>query len=189
MSTIKGNRSKYPPARTSSTGTKQILIADDNRDDHLFIVMAAEKAGVPVEFQFVNDGSEVMTHLSRIDSIAELPDVIVLDLRMPRMNGHRTLQLLKADPVYMEIPVVILTTSSSESDKQRSEGLGANIFMTKPSGFWSMVELVQELSDFAVGQTSFKDHLLSAEPSNNRDHDGLSFDDPDEADTTDRWTH
>lgn len=132
----------------------RVLMADDSRNEHLLMLMAAEEATVPMEFQFVDDGSALLSHLARARGAGELPDLIVLDLRMPVLDGHSTLMSLKSDPTLWEIPVVVFTTSTSTSDVERSLGLGAAFVRVKPSGFIPMMEFVRELHAVCVsGET------------------------------------
>lgn len=128
----------------------RILMADDSRNEHLLMLMAAEEVSVPMELQFVDDGSALMDHFSKARASVELPDVIVLDLRMPILDGHSTLVSLKSDPELCRIPVVVFTTSTSASDVQRSLDYGASFVRLKPSGFLPMMAFVRELHALCV---------------------------------------
>ena len=138
-----------------------VLMADDSQNDHLLMLMAAEEAGISINFEFVDDGAQLLCQLSKARSISALPDLIVLDLRMPHVDGTRSLEILKSDPIYAEIPVVILTTSSSDHDRKICMELGADAFWTKPSSFFSTGELVREIRDFASGRSGYRDVLRS----------------------------
>lgn len=126
------------------------MMADDSRNEHLLMLMAAEEASVPMEFQFVDDGSALLDHLSQTRSATELPDLVVLDLRMPIMDGHSTLLSMKADPALWQVPVVVFTTSTSNTDVQRSLDYGAAFVRVKPSGFIPMMDFVRELHHLCV---------------------------------------
>jgi CheY-like chemotaxis protein len=134
-----------------------IVMADDDRNDQLLMVMAAEETGQPLEFRFVDDGSELLMLLSGISRLDDLPDAIVLDLRMPVLDGHRTLDRLQSHPVFWQIPVVVFSTSSRHQDMCMSRDLGARDFETKPSDFGGMVSFVHRLSQIALERLPFRD--------------------------------
>jgi CheY-like chemotaxis protein len=146
-----------PDASRTMDKTLRIVMADDDRNDQLLMVMAADEAGYPLEFRFVDDGSELLTMLSSTANLDELPDAIVLDLRMPVLDGHRTLDRLQAHPVLWQIPVVIFTTSSRSQDMCLSRDLGAREFETKPSDFGGMVSFVHRLAAIATGRLPYLD--------------------------------
>ena len=130
----------------------RILVVDDDPDDQLLIREALDEARVQTDVQVVNDGLELLDYLrrggrfSRIDT--PQPDLILLDLNMPRMGGHEVLQTLKADPELRKIPIVVLTTSKRDEDVQRSYEFGANTFITKPNSFPELVDVVQALEKY-----------------------------------------
>ncbi len=141
----------------------KVVMADDDRNDQLLTVMAAEEASHPIDFQFVDDGSDLMIMLSLINDLEELPDLIVLDLRMPRMDGHRTLDRLQAHPVFWQIPVLVFSTSSRQADMTLSLDLSARRFETKPPDFSGMVKFIHRLVKVASERQPYEDHdcLLS----------------------------
>jgi two-component system, response regulator len=130
----------------------RILVVDDDPDDQLLIREALAEARVQTDVQVVNDGLELLDYLrrggrfSRVD--APQPDLILLDLNMPRMGGHEVLQNLKTDPQLRQIPIVVLTTSKREEDVRRSYDFGANTFISKPNSFPDLVEVVQALEKY-----------------------------------------
>ena len=134
-----------------------VIMADDDRNDQLLMVMAAEEAGEPINFQFVDDGSDLMILLAGVTSIDDLPDLIVLDLRMPRLDGHRTLDRLQAHPVLWQVPVIVFSTSNRLRDEALSLDLGARAFETKPSSFSGMVSFVHRISSLAAQRREFED--------------------------------
>ncbi len=146
----------------------KIVMADDDRNDQLLTVMAAEEAGHPIDFRFVDDGSDLMMMLSLINDLEDLPDLIVLDLRMPRLDGHRTLDRLQAHPVFWQIPVLVFSTSSRQADATLSLDLGARRFETKPPDFGGMVNFIHRLVKVASERQPYEDHdhLLSDGRSN-----------------------
>lgn len=135
----------------------KVVMADDDRNDQLLTVMAAEETGHQINFQFVDDGSDLMMLLSVINRLDDLPDVIILDLRMPRLDGHRTLDRLQAHPVFWQIPVLVFSTSSRRADILLSLDLGARRFETKPDDFSGMVEFIHRLVGVARDRQPYED--------------------------------
>lgn len=126
-----------------------ILVADDDPDDVLLLKEALGEAGKGCQIRSVADGQELMDYLSGGEkSGVPRPDLILLDLNMPRMNGFEVLQELKADPLYRKIPVVIWTTSRREEDVTKTYYLGCNSYMTKPSSFDDLVRKMKGLLDY-----------------------------------------
>ena len=130
-----------------------ILMADDDPDDQLLTREALEENRLDNEILFVNDGIELLDYLYRRGRFAEpnaapRPDLILLDLNMPRMDGREALAHIKADPMLRRIPVVVLTTSKAEEDILRSYDLGVNSFVVKPVTFEGLVAAVRTLTDY-----------------------------------------
>lgn len=127
-----------------------ILLAEDNPADVRFTQEAFKEAKVINSLHVVPDGVEAMDFLYRRGkySEAERPDVILLDLNMPRKNGYEVLAEIKADPDLKRIPVVILTTSEAESDVLKTYNLHANCYITKPVGLDQFIEVVQTIESF-----------------------------------------
>ena len=130
-----------------------ILMVDDDVDDKLLTEKALEKNRVINPLVFLADGEELMDYLSRKNKYANLsgtpkPCFILLDLNMPRMDGREALKLLKSDPEFRKIPVVVLTTSKAEEDILRSYDLGANSFITKPVNFNDLVAMMDSLKNY-----------------------------------------
>ena len=133
------------PATGAGAQPLQILMADDDPNEHLLTVLAAEESGIAAEFTFVDDGTELLIALNRSLETNELPDLILLDLRMPRLDGHRTLTQLQAHPVLWQIPVVVFSTSTRREDIEKSFRSGARWVETKPGEFSGMVDFVKSL--------------------------------------------
>lgn len=130
-----------------------ILIAEDDPDDRELIKEAFAEAGVEEGLRFVNDGAELMEYLQRSGAYtqtidAPAPDLILLDLNMPRMDGREALRQIKSDPHLRSIPVVALTTSSAEEEVTRSYADGVNSFVTKPVSYRKLVEHVQMIKTY-----------------------------------------
>jgi two-component system, chemotaxis family, response regulator Rcp1 len=98
----------------------------------------------------VPDGVEALKYLRRENgySDAERPDLILLDLNLPRMTGHEVLEEVKSDPLLRKIPIVVLSTSGAAEDVARSYDLHANVFVTKPVDFDRFTDVVRQIDDF-----------------------------------------
>ena len=126
-----------------------ILIADDDEDDYLLILEALKEAGMDdTAVHWVKDGIETMEYLSsRLNgnngSSGQLPSVILLDLNMPRKDGREALEEIKSHPSFRKIPVIIMTTSSADTDVTKSYDLGVNSFIQKPDRFQDLLEIVR----------------------------------------------
>ncbi|MBW4690952.1 MAG: response regulator [Lyngbya sp. HA4199-MV5] len=129
-----------------------LLAADDNPDDRLLIQEAWQEVS-PVELQIVGNGEELMDFLYRRGQYADSttpssPNLILLDLNMPRKNGYEALQEIKTAPALKKIPVVVLTTSIAKADIDRSYELGASGHITKPNSFDEFTEQMQALYSY-----------------------------------------
>lgn len=127
-----------------------ILLVEDNADDLEMTLHALRRGKVANHIQVVRDGAEALDFLfckgAFADrSIAAMPKVIMLDLKLPKVDGKEVLRLIKADPRTRSIPVVILTSSKEQRDVEESYALGVNSFIVKPVSFDSFVKAVQEL--------------------------------------------
>ncbi len=141
-----------------------ILMADDDAEDRGFAHEALEKARLSNDFHTVEDGVELLDYLFRrgayVDpGTAPRPGIILLDLKMPRMDGFEALERIKADPSLARIPVVVLTTSGADEDIARSYDLGASSFIRKPVNFQGLVDAIQ-----ALGRYWFEIVELPADP-------------------------
>lgn len=130
--------------------TKPILLVEDNPDDVDLTIMALEKSRVSNEVVVVHDGVEALDYLFGTGDFAGrdsnvMPQVILLDLNMPRMDGLEFLRQIRADERTKLLPVVILTTSNEDRDRIASYKLGANSFVRKPVDFQQFVAAVQQL--------------------------------------------
>ncbi|MFZ0533581.1 MAG: response regulator [Anaerolineales bacterium] len=131
------------------------LMADDDPDDRLLIKEAFQESLVSNSIYFVEDGVELLDYLRRQDKFANpsdapAPDLILLDLNMPRKDGREALAEIKSDPHLRYIPVVVLTTSKAEEDIMRSYDIGAASYITKPVTFDGLVESIKGLGQYWV---------------------------------------
>ena len=129
-----------------------LLVADDNPDDRLLVQEAWHEVS-PIELYLVENGEELMDFLYHRGPYAgltalSLPSLILLDLNMPRKNGHEALQEIKGVPNLKKIPVIVLTTSTLKSDIDRSYELGASGHITKPNSFDELIEQMQALYSY-----------------------------------------
>ena len=131
-----------------ATKRVRIVMVDDDPSEHVLMLSAAEAADRQPDFTFFEDGADALLHLVGAPE-ADLPDVIVLDLRMPGLDGHRTLDELQADPELSKVPVVVFTSSPRIDDIRTSIDRGAVSYVVKPSGFAEMVSNVNDLCDLA----------------------------------------
>ena len=131
-----------------NTQPMEILLVEDNEDD----ILLEQEALVEVELvnlmYVVRDGEEAMAYLRREGKYqnAQLPGLILLDINMPKKNGFEVLNEIKADPALMHIPIVMLTTSDSESDIVKSYAKGACSFITKPMDFDKFREVIRQFA-------------------------------------------
>lgn len=131
-----------------------ILIADDDMDDRLFMEQALRQCGYTQYIQFVEDGEYLMEYLHRRGEFNEInapwPNLVILDLNMPRKNGFQVLREIKDDPDLRRLPVVVMTTSSADDDVVKTYNLGVNSFVTKPFNFNRLVEIVSSLKTYWI---------------------------------------
>lgn len=130
-----------------------LLIAEDDPDDRLIMTEVLAESGLGTKFRFLEDGTQVMDYLHRRGEfssppIAPRPSLILLDLNMPRKDGREVLQEIKTHPDLRCIPVVVLTTSQAEEDMKRSYELGANSYITKPTSFERLEELMRAVHHY-----------------------------------------
>lgn len=126
---------------------KAVLMADDDADDCMLAAEAFVESGGKAAFDCVTDGNELLLYLferSNSDSKG-LPDLILLDLNMPRKDGREALLEIKSRPDLRHIPIVILSTSKEERDIEFTTKAGAKSFITKPSSFGEWVEIMSVL--------------------------------------------
>jgi CheY-like chemotaxis protein len=128
-------------------------MAEDDVEDQILVKRAFQKARVINGLIFVNNGEELMQYLRREGpfAAARRPDLILLDLNMPRKDGREAMQEIKSDPELRSIPIVVLTTSAADEDIGRSYDLGASSYVQKPVTFEKMVEVVETLGKYWTG--------------------------------------
>jgi chemotaxis family two-component system response regulator Rcp1 len=128
----------------------QILMVEDNPDDIELTVEALKDARVGNSLSVVKDGEEALSYLHCQGKYQQAvrPDLILLDLNMPKKDGRDVLREIKTDPHLKRIPVVILTTSQAEEDILHTYDLHANCYITKPVDFNQFLKVVRSIEDF-----------------------------------------
>jgi CheY-like chemotaxis protein len=137
-----------------------VLLVEDDPGDVLMTREAFEENKVANRLAVVSDGAEAMQYLRREGEYAEAPtpDLVLLDLNLPRMDGREVLAAMKSDEALRSIPVVVLTTSEAEEDVLRSYSLHANAYVTKPVDFSRFIEVVRQIDDFFVSVVRLPRH-------------------------------
>ena len=138
----------------------EVLLVEDDAGDVMMIREAFEENKLRNRLNVVSDGVEAMEFLRREGPYVDAPrpDLILLDLNLPRRDGREVLSDVKGDESLRSIPVVVLTTSSAEEDILRSYNLHANAFVTKPVDFDSFIEVVRQIDDFFVSVVKLPPH-------------------------------
>jgi len=132
-----------------SEDQRTILMADDDEEDCFLAKETLEASGVMAVLSTVEDGIQLMNHLlpNSPSKTNKLPNLILLDLNMPRKDGREALVEIRAEPTLKNIPIVILTTSQEEEDISFAMRAGADLFMTKPATFEEWVEMMKSFAD------------------------------------------
>ena len=130
--------------------TQTILLVEDNPDDELLTIRAFKKNNISNEIAVARDGVEALDYLFARGMYSErnaneTPELILLDLKLPKMNGLEVLKQIRAEQLTKYIPVVVLTSSSEEKDIIESYDLGANSFVQKPVDFNEFMEATRQL--------------------------------------------
>src|SRR5882724_12803021 len=132
---------------------KRVLVAEDDPSDVFFLKRAFNLAGVPTTLYFVRDGQEAIDYLEGENGYADrethpLPDLVLLDLKMPRMNGFDVLEWLRKQPGLKRLLVTVLTSSDQPQDINRAYDLGANSYLLKPNSTNDLAEVVKRLQRY-----------------------------------------
>jgi len=130
-----------------------VLMAEDDEHDIVATKRAWQKHGIANPLYVVNDGEDCLDFLYQRGKYSEpgaapRPGILLLDIKMPKMDGLTVLQKVKEDRVLRRLPVIVLTTSKAEGDQLRSYDLGANAYIVKPVGFEAFCRAVKTISLF-----------------------------------------
>ena len=128
----------------------EILLVEDNAGDVRLTIEALKEAKVSNKLSVARDGVEAMEFLQQkgVYKDAARPDLILLDLNLPRKDGRELLAEIKSDPGLRHVPIVVLTTSRSEEDILQAYDLHANCYITKPVDFRQFMSVVKSIEDF-----------------------------------------
>lgn len=134
----------------------EILLVEDSPSDRLIIGEAFEKSRLDTQLHSVPDGVEALRYIRGEHPYASMPrpDLILLDLNLPRMNGHEVLAVLKENPEYKTIPVIVLSSSGSDDDVSSAYRQHANCYITKPVEFKGFLRTVRSIEQlwFRIGE-------------------------------------
>jgi CheY-like chemotaxis protein len=130
-----------------------ILLVEDNPADVKITQRALRESGFPVDLRVVRDGQEAVDYLLRAGAHAadpewRSPDLILLDLNLPRLNGLQVLQRIRATPDLRKVPVLVLTTSGRPQDIEETYTAGANTYIQKPADFARFVEVLRTIQQY-----------------------------------------
>ena len=127
----------------------EVLLVEDNPGDIVLTEEAFAEAKVAVDMTALTDGAQALAHLQeRASSRGRLPDLILLDLNLPGLDGHGVLRAIRADERLRHLPVIIMTTSSSDDDVMGAYREAANSFITKPLDPGEFLDVVRNLGDY-----------------------------------------
>jgi chemotaxis family two-component system response regulator Rcp1 len=129
---------------------KTILLVEDNKADVRLVEEALKNSSLTYEMAMVRDGVAAMAYLHQSGeyATASRPDLIILDLNLPKKDGREVLAEIKTNPQFKRIPVIILTTSKNEDDIQQSYDLNANCFITKSRNLSQLFTIVRRIEEF-----------------------------------------
>jgi len=132
-----------------SASAAKILLVEDNPDDEELTLRALRHHQMAENVVVARDGVEALDILlSKDTDVNTLPNVVLLDLNLPRVNGHEVLKAMRADERTRSLPVVVLTSSNEESDVQRSYNSGANSYIRKPVDYRQFVDAVETIGNY-----------------------------------------
>lgn len=136
----------------NETNLIHILLVEDNEGDILLTKEAFEDAKIINELSVVRDGKEAIDFLSKVGKYDNVttPNLILLDINLPKKNGHEVLNFIKENDDIKHIPVIMLTTSSSDKDINKSYESYANCYITKPVEVEDFLEIVSKIEDFWI---------------------------------------
>jgi two-component system, response regulator len=137
-----------PPAEPTA-----ILVAEDNKFDRMILQQAFTELGLNVSLSFVGNGEEVLDFLHKRNAYATIipsppPALILMDLNMPRMDGHETIRAIRRDKALDLVPVIVLSTSNNPQQIAQAYADGVNAFMTKPGPYDDFLDLLRKFGAF-----------------------------------------
>jgi len=137
---------------SSHHSQQTVLYVEDSADDFTLLKLVSQKCGTPFALQHAEDGEKAVAYLSGAGAYADreeypFPDLVLLDLKMPRLDGFEVLQWIRENPETRTLPVVVLAGSSFRADIRRALELGANSYASKPSRFEELQVLIDQVAD------------------------------------------
>jgi CheY-like chemotaxis protein len=131
---------------------RTVLYVEDDADDFALLKLAGQKCGTPFSLQHAEDGEQAISYLNGASAFADreeypFPDLVLLDLKMPRLDGFEVLEWIRGNPETMSLPVVVLAGSSFRADIRRALELGANSYAAKPGKFEELQVLIDQIAD------------------------------------------
>lgn len=130
---------------------EDILLVEDNPHDVELILRALRRGTITPSIRHLRDGAEALEHLFGAGRPPRLPRLVLLDLKLPKVDGLEVLRRIKEDPRTRGVPVVMLTSSSEESDMRRSYALGVNSYVVKPVNYDEFVGAVRHVGQYWLG--------------------------------------
>jgi CheY-like chemotaxis protein len=145
-------------SETGSGRPIEILLIEDDPGDVLLTTEAFQQSKVTNVVRVISDGAEAVEHLRTHASPADAPDLILLDLNLPKVSGPEILEFVKTHPELRRIPVIVLTTSAAEEDILRSYDRQANAYVTKPVDVDQFMSAVRQIDEFFVQVVRLPQH-------------------------------
>ncbi|MGI8960567.1 MAG: response regulator [Bryobacteraceae bacterium] len=140
----------------------RILLVEDSPSDVRLIKEALKQTPLEVQITLARDGVEAMEYLHKSEvGLANRPDMILLDLNLPRKNGSEVLAEVKAAPHLKQIPVLVMTSSRADEDIKQAYSLNANCYITKPANLQDYVDVVRSIEDFWFGTATLPDAYVA----------------------------
>ena len=135
--------------------TETILVAEDDTSDAFFLKRAFAEVGIPTKLQFVRDGQEVLEYLLGQGQFANRlahpgPDLLLMDLKMPRLDGFEVLDWVRQQPLLKRLPIIIFSSSAQNEDINRAYDLGANSYLVKPHSNEDLHALMEKLKTYWI---------------------------------------
>jgi CheY-like chemotaxis protein len=164
---LAGNESEQPCAGTAPLTIMDnmrhshptVLYIEDSREDFALFERASKKCGTPFSLQRAVDGEQAIAYLEGTDPYQDrdaypFPDLVMLDLKLPRLDGFEVLQWIRTNPATRSVPVVVLAGSSFRADIRRALELGANHYAAKPNSFAELQVLIDQIADVWLARES-----------------------------------
>jgi CheY-like chemotaxis protein len=131
---------------------RTVLYVEDNANDFALLKLASQKCGTPFSLKHAEDGDQAISYLNGAALFGDreeypFPDLVLLDLKLPRLDGFEVLQWIRGNPATTSIPVVVLAGSSFRADIRRALELGANSYAAKPAKFEELQVLIDQIAD------------------------------------------